>query len=62
MLFPTDDCDASRSPPPGRPAGATLLQSGLLAPAQIFRGRTEGKHFPAYRAHAARGEALPRQL
>src|SRR5436309_5556203 len=29
MLFPTDDRDASRSPPPGRPAGVTLLQSGL---------------------------------
>jgi len=42
MLFPTDDRDASRSPPPARPAGVTLLQS----PLQIFAGAPKASTFP----------------
>src|SRR6266568_9226683 len=55
VLVPTDDRDASRSPPSGRPAGGYAASvRASLPPPQIFRGRTEGRHFPAYRAHAAR--------
>src|SRR5207302_3978127 len=55
VLVPTDDRDASRSPPSGRPAGVTLLQSGPPCPRRrSFAGAPKAGTFPHIGPHAAR--------